>query len=92
MIIAGKARRKEPLGRPRHRWGIIIRWISVSYPMGAVCSLCRNIAAEVKNGGVELYLHSEDRLTFNISVGGMEYRLFYSIRKTRAKSSLYIKM
>jgi hypothetical protein len=25
--IGGKARRKRPLGRPRHRWVTILKWI-----------------------------------------------------------------
>jgi hypothetical protein len=26
-VLVGKPERKRPLGRPRHRWGIILRWV-----------------------------------------------------------------
>jgi hypothetical protein len=26
-VLVGKPEGKRPLGRPRHRWGIILRWI-----------------------------------------------------------------
>ena len=26
-VLVGKAERKRPMGRPRLRWGIILRWI-----------------------------------------------------------------
>jgi hypothetical protein len=27
MVLVGKPEGKKPLGRPRHKWGIILRWI-----------------------------------------------------------------
>jgi len=29
MVLVGKPERKGPLGRPRHRWGIILRWVLI---------------------------------------------------------------
>ena len=26
-VLVGKPEGKRPLGRPRHRWGIILRWV-----------------------------------------------------------------
>jgi hypothetical protein len=27
-VVVGKSEGKKPLGRPRHRWRIILRWIT----------------------------------------------------------------
>jgi hypothetical protein len=31
MLLMGKPEGKRPLGRPRHRWGITLRWMLETY-------------------------------------------------------------
>ena len=33
-VLVGKPEGKIPLGRPRHRWGVILRWIFSKWDMG----------------------------------------------------------
>jgi hypothetical protein len=33
-VLVGKPEGKRPLGRPRHRWGIILRWIFRKWDVG----------------------------------------------------------
>ena len=35
MILVGKSEGKRPLGRPRLRWGKILRWIFRKWDVGA---------------------------------------------------------
>jgi len=34
-VFVGKREGKRPLGRPRHRWRIILRWICMKWDVGA---------------------------------------------------------
>jgi len=34
-VLVGKLEGKRPVGRPRRRWGIMIRWISRKWDVGA---------------------------------------------------------
>jgi len=34
-FLMGKPEEKRPLGRPRHRWGIMLRWIFRQWDVGA---------------------------------------------------------
>jgi hypothetical protein len=34
-VLVGKSEGKRPLGRPRHRWGIILKWILKKWDEGA---------------------------------------------------------